>query len=414
MIIGNKGIKYGLSAPAAKQKAKAVVVKPLNVFGDDDESGDESKAVGRDIARQGVRKLADTKIAQMHERALAEDASVFDYDGVYDSIQEQRVQPKQAEKLARKSRYIEGLLQKAEERKKEEDIVYERRLAKERAAEDHLFGDKESFVTAAYKRKLQEDKIWLERERLREEHEAANDVVKKGHMGDFYRNVMTKNVDFGSEASKGRTGDAADGAASNGGTAASNGDAAWEAARAARQQYEEAQGAGEPVQEDLASGEAVGTGPATSVPGAGLLADSENPLLAKQAKLLEAAKRREEAGAAPKEDGDKDAEVQATAAQNQCLARRTAPLRHGSGIWPASAKRLEMLPDELLHDNMGTAAGPLGSVQPSGAPYPGSTGGRTLARCPVHASETPLAVSTGVTSPVGCLYRRRKPCALSL
>lgn len=62
----------------------------------------------------------------MHAAALAEDASVFDYDGVYDSIQEARVQPKQQEKLARKSRYIGGLLDKAEERKREQDIIYER------------------------------------------------------------------------------------------------------------------------------------------------------------------------------------------------------------------------------------------------------------------------------------------------
>ena len=61
------------------------------------------------------------------------------------------------------------------------------RLAKERSAEDHFFGDKEKFVTAAYKRKLEEDKRWLAEEKLREDQEQKNDVVKKGHMGDFYR-----------------------------------------------------------------------------------------------------------------------------------------------------------------------------------------------------------------------------------
>lgn len=66
------------------------------------------------------------QVTQMHAAALAEDASVFDYDGVYDSIQEGRVQPKQQEKLARKSRYIEGLLDKAKERQREQDIIYER------------------------------------------------------------------------------------------------------------------------------------------------------------------------------------------------------------------------------------------------------------------------------------------------
>jgi coiled-coil domain-containing protein 55 len=67
--------------------------------------------------------------------------------------------------------------------------VYPRgnRLAKEREAEDHLFGDKERFVTAAYKRKLEEDKVWLAAEAAREAKEAENDVVKHGHMGNFYR-----------------------------------------------------------------------------------------------------------------------------------------------------------------------------------------------------------------------------------
>ena len=41
------------------------------------------------------------------------------------------------------------------------------RLAKERSAEDHLFGDKEKFVTAAYKKKLEEEKQWLAEEKVR-------------------------------------------------------------------------------------------------------------------------------------------------------------------------------------------------------------------------------------------------------
>ena len=61
------------------------------------------------------------------------------------------------------------------------------RLAKEREVEDHLFGDKESFVTAAYKKKLEEDKKWLAEEAIREEQEKRDDVKKRGHMGDFYR-----------------------------------------------------------------------------------------------------------------------------------------------------------------------------------------------------------------------------------
>lgn len=61
------------------------------------------------------------------------------------------------------------------------------RLLRERKAEDHLFGDKDKFVTAAYKKKLEEDKKWLEEEAVREKKEAEDDVRKRGHMGDFYR-----------------------------------------------------------------------------------------------------------------------------------------------------------------------------------------------------------------------------------
>lgn len=46
-------------------------------------------------------------------------------------------------------------------------------------------------MTAAYKKKLEEDRKWQEEEKLREAVEAAQDVRKKGHMGDFYRQTRT-------------------------------------------------------------------------------------------------------------------------------------------------------------------------------------------------------------------------------
>ena len=45
-------------------------------------------------------------------------------------------------------------------------------------------------MTAAYKKKLEEDRKWQEEEKLREAVEAAQDVRKKGHMGDFYRQTL--------------------------------------------------------------------------------------------------------------------------------------------------------------------------------------------------------------------------------
>ena len=66
-------------------------------------------------------------------------------------------------------------------------------MLRERKAEDHLFGDKDKFVTAAYKKKLEEDKKWLEEEAIQEKIEAEEDVRKRGHMGDFYRSACSRN-----------------------------------------------------------------------------------------------------------------------------------------------------------------------------------------------------------------------------
>lgn len=203
MITGQKGIKYGLEVrkpPGAK--ATAPPPKKRSVFGDDDSDEEQQGNVEQQIARQAARKQSDKKVADLHAAALAEDAAIFDYDSHYDAIQAARAEPKKQEKLQRQSRYIAGLLEKAEERKKEQDILYERQLAKERAAEDHLYGDKEKFVTSAYRAKLAERQAWLEEQKKKKEEEEANAVEKRGHMGDFYRNLLRSNVAFGGKPSE--------------------------------------------------------------------------------------------------------------------------------------------------------------------------------------------------------------------
>ena len=58
MLTGLKGVKYGLQ-PGAKQKAKPVLQKQSNVFGDDD---DEEGNIGQDIARHAAKKQSDKKV----------------------------------------------------------------------------------------------------------------------------------------------------------------------------------------------------------------------------------------------------------------------------------------------------------------------------------------------------------------
>jgi len=67
-------------------------------------------------------------------------------------------------------------MEKAKQREREHEIVYERKLAKERSKDDHLYADKDKFVTSAYKRKLAEQAKWMEEQRLRELREERDDV----------------------------------------------------------------------------------------------------------------------------------------------------------------------------------------------------------------------------------------------
>lgn len=63
----------------------------------------------------------------MHKKLLEADPTLYDYDGVYDQMQKERIEPKLQEKVARKPKYVEALLAKAQERKIEQDILFERR-----------------------------------------------------------------------------------------------------------------------------------------------------------------------------------------------------------------------------------------------------------------------------------------------
>jgi coiled-coil domain-containing protein 55 len=109
-------------------------------------------------------------------------------------------------------KYIGQLLSAAKAREREQEVVFERRQVKERQKEDHLFGDKDKFVTAAYKAKLAEDAKWLAEEQAREAAEAAADVTKRRDLSGFYANLMTRNAAFGGAAPAGEALEGADAA----------------------------------------------------------------------------------------------------------------------------------------------------------------------------------------------------------
>jgi len=72
-------------------------------------------------------------------------------------------------------------------------------LQKERETEGNTFAGKEKFLTSAYKKQLQENKLWQEEE----ERKAAleEDVTKKEDLGSFYVNLLTRNEAYGGRRS---------------------------------------------------------------------------------------------------------------------------------------------------------------------------------------------------------------------
>ncbi|KAL3828608.1 hypothetical protein ACJIZ3_017410 [Penstemon smallii] len=195
--------KYGLQLRVQpnqkKQPTRPPIPNPLGFNNDDDDDDN----VERDILRQAYKNKTHKDIEEQHKKALEEDPSVFDYDGVYDKMKEKQVRPVEQDRKDRQPRYIAAIKEKVKQREREHEIIYERKLAKERSQDEHLFADKDKFVTSAYKKKLAEQEKWKEVERLREMREEKDDVTKKTDISDFYFN-LGKNVAFGAQKADSR------------------------------------------------------------------------------------------------------------------------------------------------------------------------------------------------------------------
>eukprot|EP00940_MAST-03C_sp_MAST-3C-sp2_P002520 g2520.t1 len=96
-----------------------------------------------------------------------------------------------------KSRYIGRLLKKSEERKRAQEIIREKARHRELKKEIEEFGETETFVTSGYKKKLMEDRKWLE---ARERADADAEETPGDDMSGFYRNLLTRNTAMGATA----------------------------------------------------------------------------------------------------------------------------------------------------------------------------------------------------------------------
>ncbi|XP_021918871.1 nuclear speckle splicing regulatory protein 1 isoform X2 [Zootermopsis nevadensis] len=185
--------RYGLLVP---KKANQGPLQPrLAIFGDNSDSDNDGgadwvKKALKQESEKGVQKK-QTKLEM--QRALEQDPTVYQYDEIYDKLEERKTETKAIKKdQEKKPRYIQSLMKQAERRKREQERRVEREVQKEREAEGEEFKDKEEFVTSAYRKKLEEFKKLDEEERLQDHIDAL--VPKQKDLSGFYHHLYKQVV----------------------------------------------------------------------------------------------------------------------------------------------------------------------------------------------------------------------------
>lgn len=194
--------QYGLILPKKQQQSTAPRLG--NVFGDDNDSDEDDstdwvrKALKAESDKNRMKKQTKLDI----QKALDEDPTIYQYDEIYDDLERGKEQDGASKQKEKKSKYIPKLLKTADRRKKEQEHRIERMVQKEREAEGEMYADKESFVTSAYRAKLEEFKKMEEEEAKMNRLEAIGDVTKQQDMSGFYRHLYEQTVDYKGEANE--------------------------------------------------------------------------------------------------------------------------------------------------------------------------------------------------------------------
>ncbi|XP_078739673.1 nuclear speckle splicing regulatory protein 1 isoform X2 [Lampetra fluviatilis] len=150
---------------------------------------------------------SDETTLQM-QRVLEQDASVYEYDEVYDDMKRTRDEETRGRGGAlaggagapRESRYVPLLQAACKRRKREEERRADRLAQREREAEGERFADKAAYVTGAYRQRLLLLQQEEEGERRRDRLEAAMDVCKQQDLSGFYRHLLKQSVGGGGGA----------------------------------------------------------------------------------------------------------------------------------------------------------------------------------------------------------------------
>ncbi|KAJ6547601.1 coiled-coil domain-containing protein 55-domain containing protein [Mycena capillaripes] len=195
-------LSFSLAKPKPAPAAPPPSLKRPAAFalGDDDEpidaaptassSIDKSTAANKKLLAQNVQSSRAMQKRMEAEKKV--DQTVYEYDEVWDKMQESKQRQKEAKELESKDRrpkYISGLLVSAQTRKLDYLRAEEKMMQLEREAEGDEFADKESFVTQAYKDQMAAVRAAEEEEKKRDELLKKQGGASSG-MAHFYRQLL--------------------------------------------------------------------------------------------------------------------------------------------------------------------------------------------------------------------------------
>lgn len=161
------------------------------------ESSSEDEAPVTTIPQPSRHKL--TLLEKEQESVLAEDPTAFEYDAVYDEFKAESA-PEEKEAKSDKPKYIHNLLESSRTRKREQEILYNKKIIREQKKDEHLYQEKEMFMTSAYKKKLEEDRKLEEEEKRKEQLEEARTAKGHGDLTGFYAGLLHQQTDSASSS----------------------------------------------------------------------------------------------------------------------------------------------------------------------------------------------------------------------
>ncbi|XP_075156528.1 uncharacterized protein LOC142229834 [Haematobia irritans] len=192
--------QYGLIIPGQQKKTAPATHREVSrpsIFDESSSSDSDNGPPKMQMKKTalGPSIMERRRAKNLQEKALAEDPTVFQYDELYDDMENKREEEKKVKSNEpKKPKYITKLLETAERRKLENELRVERQVQKEREAEGEEFKDKEAFVTSSYRKKLEEMRK-LEEQNKRDDYlEAIGDVRKQKDLDGFYRHLYEQKM----------------------------------------------------------------------------------------------------------------------------------------------------------------------------------------------------------------------------